>query len=994
MGEQLDPEAVRELMSRYFHTMRDTIEGHGGTVEKFIGDAVMAVFGVPESHEDDALRALRAAADMQRHMGELNVELARTHGQELRMRIGVNTGEVVAGHATSREALVTGDAVNLAARLEQAATPGEVLIGPTTYRLVAHAVTATPTSPLALKGKADSVEAFKLLAIVSREPRAVRVTSELIGRDSELANLNYALKRVRITGRAELVTIVGEAGVGKSRLVIEFLARLGERFLVLRGRCLSYGEGITYWPVGEIARAAAAISGEDDADLALAKLESVIGGDDGSIAALRVGQAIGLIGGVAPAQEIRWAVRRMLESAAGEIGAIVVIDDLQWAESGLRDLLRHLATGVQAPVLIIGLARQDLLTLEPDWPGYRLLEPLQPNDVARLIATRLDTGSYAGRSLAQRLVAKAGGNPLFAEELLAALAEDGTVDSITGRVRREEPEQLVLPQTLDGLLSARIDRLSHRAREALEAGSVEGEVFHVGAVQRLTEGERRIDPELERLEEARWIHSVPTDFVGETAFRFRHILVRDAVYQHITKRRRADLHRRFADWLRDRVGPRLAEFEEILGYHLEQAYRYRMDLGPPDADTLNLGNRAGALLHAAGRRAILRVDPAAGSLLRRGTEIVSDARLRAQIEIDFAAIPQVPMSDALTRLGSVRELAAASGADAVALQARIEELWILSRTDPSGEDGRMTELGDIIDRLRLEGDPLALAKALRIQAEHSFWTGQSGLAQDLIDEVAVLAREEGDELLVEQAIERRLQYLTWGQTEATEGLGYVGELLEGPEPLGLILRTSALLSSAVLLAMRARPKEADAAMQEAASIDARVGLHSSGQLEGVVLMLGDDLPRAERVLRDGLAWLEDVGNTAFAATTLAFLARVLLETNRHDEAMERANAVATIAPPDDVASVVPALCVRAEVLALHGEPASAVAICELAVNLANATDFHEFRGEAWLSMARALAAGEDVEGARRAAQAAEDSFDKKGNLVYGSRAYEFRRSLM
>jgi hypothetical protein len=341
---------------------------------------------------------------MQERMAELNVELARIHGQELRLRIGVNTGEVVSGDATSRVALVTGDAVNVAARLEQAAAPGEVLLGPMTHRLVAHAVDAEATKPLELKGKANALPAYRLLAVSSTERRAPRALTEMMGRDAELADLLAVMDRVGTGRRAEMAIVVGEAGVGKSRLAAEFLARLPTQHIVLQGRCLSYGAGITYWPIGEIARSAAGIHDEDEPLSALAKLEALIGGEDGEVAALRVGQAIGLAGGAAPAEEINWAVRRLLEAVAHEAVAVVVIDDLQWAEPALLSLVRELVTSVEAPVLLLCLARPELLETHPDWPLQLLLDPLGATDIHRLIGALLDTRTDAGQRLMQRLV--------------------------------------------------------------------------------------------------------------------------------------------------------------------------------------------------------------------------------------------------------------------------------------------------------------------------------------------------------------------------------------------------------------------------------------------------------------------------------------------------------------------------------------------------------------------------------------------------------------
>ena len=769
MGERLDAEAVRELMHRYFQTMRGVIERHGGTVEKFIGDAVVAIFGVPHAREDDALRAVRAAAEMQARMADLNDQLASTHGHGLRLRIGVNTGEVVAGDASTRQSLVTGDAVNVAARLEQAAGPGEVLLGPVTHRLVALEVDAEPRPALTLKGKTEPMPAFRLIAVRSTPERPARPISEMIGRDVELGDLTTALQRVQ-RGRPELVTVIGEAGVGKSRLVAEFLAQLPSPHRVLRGRCLSYGEGITYWPIREVARAAAAIRDEDTEQQALEKLETFIEAEDAAIAALRVGQAIGLAGGVAPPDEIAWGVRKLLEATTRDGVTVVVIDDLQWAALALLELLRRLESTIQAPVLLLALARPELLDAQADWRGEILLEPLRAVDIERLVDGLLDATTEAGGRLRQRLVKKAGGNPLFAEELVASLVDSGQLaPGPAGLIANDAPDRIRLPDTLSALLGARIDRLAAAPRQALEGGSVEGEVFHRGAATVMVNAPDLLSA-LDELTATSWLYPARSDFVEEAAYRFRHLLVRDAAYATIPKRRRAAMHCTLADWLAARSGSRETEFEEIIAYHLEQAFRYLCELGPPDDATRAIGRRAGDLLHAAGRRAILRGDQAARHLLERATELIGDEIRQLEIEVDLSAVPMMIPSEVIERLASVRERAQAVGAELVALHARTEELWQRSWIDPLGAPRRLPEVEAIIGRLRDLDDPGGLSRAVRLQAEETFQAGRGELALTLIAEAIAAAERAGDPVLEEAAVDRRFEYTLWGPTPAKQNV--------------------------------------------------------------------------------------------------------------------------------------------------------------------------------------------------------------------------------
>ena len=394
LGERLDPEALRRVMGRYFGVMTEAIERHGGTVEKFIGDAVMAVFGIPATHEDDALRAVRAAADMQEGLLRLNKELERDQGATLTCRIGVHTGEVVAGDASLRQALVTGDAVNVAARLEQGAPPGEALISDATLRLVRDAVLVEEVDPLDAKGKTEPVPAHRLVGVHEGAAGvARRLDAPMIGRERPLEQLTRAFDEVEADRICHLFTVLGPAGVGKSRLVQEAIDRIGDRAAVLRGRCLSYGEGITYWPLVEIVRGALGPDGEADPDLSSAIATALSPDPAAAAIAARVAQLVGTTSDVSiPAEEIAWAIRRFFEVLAAARPLVVAVDDLHWAEPGLLDLLDHVADlSRDAPILLVCMARPELLDERPDWGGGKLhattaaLEPLSQTESTSLI---------------------------------------------------------------------------------------------------------------------------------------------------------------------------------------------------------------------------------------------------------------------------------------------------------------------------------------------------------------------------------------------------------------------------------------------------------------------------------------------------------------------------------------------------------------------------------------------------------------------------------
>ena len=597
LGESTDPEALRARMRRYFEDLRVILERHGGTVEKFVGDAVMAVFGIPVSHEDDALRAARAAAEMRQAIGE--------HGLEA--RIGINTGGVVVGG--EGETLVTGDAVNVAARLEQAATAGEILIGAETRLLVRDAVLLEPVEPLALKGKSEPVKAFRLLEVIGgAAPLARHPGTPLVGRERERQRLWRDYEDAVADSTCRLFTLLGPAGIGKSRLVSDLLDRVGGEADILRCRCRSYGEGITYWPLVEIL---IAIGVEPD---------SVIG---------------------ASPPETQLAFRRMLEARATERPQVVVIDDLQWAEPVFVDLVEHIADlSRDAPIFLLCVARNELLDVRPGWGGGKvnatslLLESLAPEECADLM-DRLVPDAVLDPVLRERITKASAGNPLYVEEMVAMVREHGG------------DGEIVVPPTINALLQARIDVLDGDVRLVMERGSVEGEVFHRGSVAALSPALATggVEAHLATLVRKELIRSTPSTFPLDEGFRFRHLLIRDAAYESLPKATRAELHEQFADWLSTHE---LVEGDELVGYHLEQAHHYRAELNPGDEALPRLAARASERLAAAGSGALDRADFNAGvSLLRRASAVlpVGDERRLALAPELAAALGELGRAD-------------------------------------------------------------------------------------------------------------------------------------------------------------------------------------------------------------------------------------------------------------------------------------------------------------------------------------------------------------
>ena len=623
LGEALDSEALREVMTRYFDAMREELERHGGMIEKFIGDAVMAVFGLPRLHEDDALRAVRAAAGMQAALEKLNVELDRHYGVQLTNRTGVNTGEVVAGDASTDQRLVTGDAVNVAARLEQAAGEQEVLLGELTYRLVRDSVDVVEVEPLVLKGKAEPVPAYQLVRVKESGDIEVRQGAPLVGRERELEMLESIFEEAVTTRSARLATLVADAGVGKSRLTAEFLEGVSTRAFLLSGRCLPYGDGITFWPLAEALKNASGIVNDDGAEAALGKLAALTDAA-GADVTHRLAAMIGLRPELFSMEELAWGMRRFLQQAAADRPVLLVVEDVHWAEETLLELIEQLVQALDdAPVLILCPARPVLVDDHPDWStGSRAtrieLEPLGAEASRSMVEGLLGGGSLEPEVL-DRVVTAAEGNPLFAEQLVRMLVDEGVLERSNGSWRATGPiSELHVPPTIQALLAARLDTLAGGERSVIEPASVVGYMFADAAVSALTPPEvtPRVRTELTSLAQKHLVSRV--DEGDESHHRFQHIMIRDTAYDGILKRARADFHERFVVWADEINRDRGAEFEEILGYHLEQAWTYLSELGPLDDRGRAIGEDGARRLASAGRRAFARGDvPAAANLLGR-----------------------------------------------------------------------------------------------------------------------------------------------------------------------------------------------------------------------------------------------------------------------------------------------------------------------------------------------------------------------------------------
>jgi predicted ATPase/class 3 adenylate cyclase len=1005
IGERQDPETVRRVMSRYYERAREVLEHHGGTVEKFIGDAVMAVFGIPVLHEDDALRALRAALELRGEIARLNEELEDVFDLRIEVRIGVCSGEVIAGDPTRADSFASGDAVNVAQRLESAAAPGEILIGESTYRLARDAICAEPLPPLAVKGRDEPVTAYRLLDVgAGLLSHARRFDSPMVGREHELALLEDAFERAVSESSCHLFTILGPAGVGKSRLLAEALEQIGRRATVLRGACLPYGEGITFWPALEVVKQAAGISDDDSPADARAKIASAVAGDESAtLVTERVASLVGLGSSGAAAEEGFWGFRKLLAALARKGPLVVCFDDANWAEPTFLDLVDHVADWTRdAPVLLVCLARPDLLDLRPAWGGGKrnatsiLLEPLSQDESTALLANLLDDA--VARDLLERIHASAEGNPLFVEELVSMLIDGGLLRRNGRWTIAGDLSEISVPDSIQVLLASRLDQLGAGERRVIERAAVEGTVFHRGAVFAL-EGESSrggVDALLSALERKELIRPHAASFAGEDAFRFRHVLIREAAYESLPKQVRAELHERYAEWLETVAGERVAEVEELLGYHLEQAHRYRTELSRVDEHAQVLAERGGQRLGAAGRRALEKSDTrAAVNLLERATGLLptaSPARLALLPALGFALTQSGELARADEVLGSAIELSKAAGDKRAELDATVERvaLRLISHTE-EGPESLLRTLDDAIPVLEELDDDRALARAWYLVGLGRYiWRCRFALGEEALGRALAHARNAGDRRQ-EGEIRTHLWYAAWvGPTPVPEAIARCNEILEATDHDRLV-EAGALRAVASLTARLGEFQEARNLLARAREAYDELGMRLVASAIGAfgycdIEMLAGDYAAAERELRSGFAALEEMGEKGYLSGVAGFLASALYAQGAYDEAERYAEICRRESFTEDVWVQVLQTSTRAKLLAQRGEHSQAETLGRAALSLCADTDGPDIRAGAALDLAEVLRLAGRQDEAPALIEEAIALYEQKGNVVAAERS--------
>ena len=917
-----DPEVARRRVQQYFDRVQHCIVTHGGIVEKFAGDAVMAAFGIPQAHEDDAERAIRSALAIMESVQELGLEA----------RIGVASGEVVVDSVESTFA--TGEALNVAARLQQAAPPNEILIGPATHRLTLGCFEVEDEGPIEARGLAEPVWTWRVLGATRFEATTRRFSAPIVGRDAELELLENTYSRAVRDRRAHLFTIFGDPGVGKSRLAREFIDGL-ESATILIGRALPYGEGVTYSALADMVKVAAGIADDDPLDDAIEKLRECC--PDEAVADL-MGLATGVLQAVQAEhnqQEIAWAARAWADKLAEPQPLVLVFEDIHWGEEPMLELIEHLGTWVRSvPLLLLCLARPELLDIRPGWGGGRVrataieLEPLGAADSEALIAALLDDEELPDLARAA-LFEKTEGNPLFVEETVRMLAEANG-----SRVDR-------IPDTLQALIAARIDHLPPGEKSVLQRAAVIGRSFWAGAVAYLGGDEDdELEPLLDDLLLREFVLTEPRSTIsGEDAYRFKHVLIREVAYSGLSKTARASHHRRFAEWLGERAREELLE---VRAYHLDQAAALlaELDGAPPE----ELATEAAEALEKAGKRALAReANATARRLLHRSVELEPTLQRRYEAAraawrmSDFPAVSN-EMEDVLlgAREAGDRDL------EARALTA-LAEVTLLREADV----GRAEQLAE--KALEVSETDESRIDAVSLLETAAWWRGRLGESEAYAEEELEIARRLGrDDLESDALLDLAGIYVARREGDRAEPL--IARAMELAEESGsLTAKARAFTQAGELYAFRGRHEEALAEYGRARDLFAEVG--AATKLAHSILRIGrlvgrrGDTAEAEKLLRESIRILQPTEDRGTLCEVQRSLAEILLEQGKTDAAEVYALKAVETVGPQDVSSQSTTRKTLAMVRAAQGRDDEAEALFREAIDILERSEYTRFLSE-------------------------------------------------
>jgi class 3 adenylate cyclase/tetratricopeptide (TPR) repeat protein len=982
LAERMDPESVRAAMQRYYALIREAVETHDGRIVKFIGDGVMAVFGVPETREDDTRNALRAGLAMHEAFASLASDVVHDRGATVGLRVGVNTGEVVVGDDDDD---VVGDAVNLAARLERAVPAGGVLVGESTWRLTRGTAVFGDERVLHVAGKSDAVRAWQLVSV---DRDTVELRTELVGRSSELELLRSMFDNAVATNSSKLVTIIGSPGVGKTRLAAELERSLGEA-TILVARC-AQELGAPLAPIAEMLHASVDGSAADPS-ATVERLGALLTDDGDRDRVLRAVAAVLGIGDATP-EESFWALRRLIEQRTRNDPVVLVVDDLQWGETVLIDLVEHLAEWTRGSLLLVVTARPELREIRgalTDGARHTViaLEGLDGDATGALACELLGATSLPGELLA-RLPASTGGNPLFLSELLRMLVDDGVLRAETdgGWMLGVAPEAIDVPPTIQSLLAARIDRLSPDEQLVLERAAVWGTEFPIGALGELLPAAAgaRTQSVLEQLRRKELLDSAGSYWIDEPVYRFHHVLIRDAAYRRMLRDVRASLHEQLASWVDAKTASLPSEYDELVGHHLEQSYRQRCELGPPDDDTRALGRSAAARLGAAAQRALDRDDPAAASLAGRALACLPpDDTTRADLllircDALLTAADAVAARDAVAELERIAAPSPRLRAWATCFAAQLATI-----TDPAHLRETEQRAASVAAELTELGDARGAAKAHAVHAAALARLGRFAEVEDALDRALTRAREADDRRLATVALAAAPVAAVWGPSPVPRAGGRcldVVRLLRITAGSPVVEATS-LRCQGVLESFRGRTDAArrlvGAARESLLELGLVHGLLEAELFAGIVELGAGELAAADQALRRAYDGLRDLGADADAARAGALLARVALERGALGDAEQLAREAQQLAG-DDLQAGISWRRVAAEVHARRGEHDEARALAEAAVAIAAQTDALVHHADACMALAAVRRAAGDGAGAGQAAREAANLYERKG----------------
>ena len=989
LGERLDPEALSALMTKFFGCAEKAIESHGGVVEKFIGDAVMAVFGIPQAHEDDGLRAIRAGVELQQAVAAMNHERPDL---QVAIRVAINSGEVLAASGGEGRSGVIGDAVNATARLEKLAPPGGILISSATHRLVRDSVTTRSIGRVEIRGKSEPLEAHLVMAVdpASGQPR--NFEAPLVGRMRELNALQREYERAAQEKVCMLFTLLGPAGIGKSRLIAELIQTAAEPARVLTGRCLPYGDGITFWPVTEAISHAAQISDRDSQEDAIQRLVALVGGhEDDKLIANLVAQLMGLSEQTATREETFWAVRKVFEFLSDQTPLVLVFDDIHWAETALLDLIDHVVDHTaEAPIFVACLARPELLEHRPNWAGGKfnattiLLEPLKENEAVALFTGLLGETAEIER-LIPRVLEASGGNPLFLEETVAMLVDDGAIENVDGRWRaHKDLDAISIPPTINALLTSRMDQLPTSERVTIEIASVMGKVVAPQAIRALAT-EVDVVAAIDSLSRKGLVKRDQEEFAGEQMYRFRHILIRDAAYQLIPKERRVGLHRGYADWLIEVLGERSTEYDEIIGYHYEQAHQLATSLGMATSD--ELARRATLSLASAGRRALGRSDLAAGvNLLTRAAAFdeADGDRSYLLLELGHALWEQGDYDLSERHFTEALDIAI-SNQDAIAearAKLHLEEVHVHNRPQASTKDYRAA-IERSIPELEQLNDHEGLAFAFRQLSYACDSLGDSTEAASALTKAVEHALAGGDERRAIGYRRAQIQSLSWGPTPVSDIEALTHAFLQWAEEIGD--RRSMATAYGIQGPIEASKGNFDLARE---LVRKEIEIYDDLGLEIVrawcvfehvtVEKLAGTPERAEAELGKACEVMRRRRETAVLPTILGMMADVCADRGSTEQAEALVEEALTNAAQDDVLTLVKCDSALAKVRASQGREEDALALARRATEVSDTTEWLDWRAFTWIDRASVASAFGRQEEALEALTTARNLFKTKG----------------